>query len=390
MRRPPKYCLHKARGVAYVIVAGKQVYLPGKYGSEESKAAYLAVLSSLRANAADRDVSSVPLVSFGRGPTVAELVAAFLRHAQVYYRKRGRSTGSYERFAQLIAPPLLARFHGRAAESITRADLRLVQDDLVARGLARSTINDRIGYAKQIFKWGAENDLLPPETYARVASLKPLVAGRSAARETAPVEPVSDADVERTCLFLSQTVRDAVVFMRLTACRPGEAFRLRWADVDRSGDVWLYYPSEWKTEHCRTRRRVVPIASRARRILERYVGKGPDEPIFSPRDAVRERYADANGVVSEAVAARIERTATEYNKNSFRRAIERAAIRAGVKPWGPNRLRHAAATEIRAKAGLEAAQVVLGHASAKTTEIYAETAVANAVAAAERVWGTDK
>jgi len=36
MRRPPKYCLHKARGVAYVIVAGKQVYLPGKYGSDES------------------------------------------------------------------------------------------------------------------------------------------------------------------------------------------------------------------------------------------------------------------------------------------------------------------------------------------------------------------
>ncbi len=384
MRRPPKYCLHKARGVAYVIVAGKQVYLPGKYGSDESKAAYLSVLSSLRAT--DSGFPR-PVVASGRGPTVAELVAAFLQHAQIYYRKHGRSTGSYERFAQLIAPPLLARFHGRAAESITRADLRLIQDDLVARGLARSTVNDRIGYAKQIFKWGAENDLIPPETYARVASLKPLVAGRSAARETAPVEPVSDDDVERTCLFLSQTVRDAVVFMRLTGCRPGEAFRLRWRDVDRSGDVWLYYPSEWKTEHCRMRRRVVPIATRVRQVLERYAAKTPDEPIFSPRDAVRERYADASGTVSEAVAARIERTAAEYNKNSFRRAIERAAIRAGVKPWGPNRLRHAAATEIRAKAGLEAAQVVLGHASAKTTEIYAETAVANAVAAVERVWG---
>jgi len=151
--------------------------LPGKYGSDESKAAYLSVLSSLRATDSG---SSLPVVASGRGPTVAELVAAFLQHAQIYYRKHGRSTGSYERFAQLIAPPLLARFHGRAAESITRADLRLVQDDLVARGLARSTVNDRIGYAKQIFKWGAENDLLPPETYARVASLKPLVAPISA------------------------------------------------------------------------------------------------------------------------------------------------------------------------------------------------------------------
>lgn len=180
MRRPPKYCLHKSRGVAYAIIAGKQVYLPGKYGSDESKAAYLSVLSSLRATDSG---FPLPVVASGRGPTVAELVAAFLQHAPIYYRKLGRSTGSYERFAQPIAPPLLARFHGRAAASITRADLRLVQDDLVARGLARSTVDDRIGYAKQIFKRDAENALLPPETYARVASLKPLVAGRNRAQK---------------------------------------------------------------------------------------------------------------------------------------------------------------------------------------------------------------
>ncbi len=35
-------------------------------------------------------------------------------------------------------------------------------------------------------------------------------------------------------------------------------------------------------------------------------------------------------------------------------------------------MRHSAATAIRARFGLEAAQVVLGHAKADTTEIYAE------------------
>ncbi len=40
--------------------------------------------------------------------------------------------------------------------------------------------------------------------------------------------------------------------------------------------------------------------------------------------------------------------------------------------WAPNQLRHAAGTEIRAKYGLEAAQVILGHSKASTTEIYAE------------------
>jgi site-specific recombinase XerC len=40
--------------------------------------------------------------------------------------------------------------------------------------------------------------------------------------------------------------------------------------------------------------------------------------------------------------------------------------------WAPNRLRHSAATEIRKRFGLEAAQVVLGHAQADVTQVYAE------------------
>jgi integrase len=40
--------------------------------------------------------------------------------------------------------------------------------------------------------------------------------------------------------------------------------------------------------------------------------------------------------------------------------------------WSPNQLRHNAATEIRAKFGLEAAQMTLGHATADISQIYAE------------------
>jgi integrase len=45
---------------------------------------------------------------------------------------------------------------------------------------------------------------------------------------------------------------------------------------------------------------------------------------------------------------------------------------AKVEDLSPNQLRHTAATEIREKFGLEAAQVVLGHASADITQVYAE------------------
>jgi integrase len=45
---------------------------------------------------------------------------------------------------------------------------------------------------------------------------------------------------------------------------------------------------------------------------------------------------------------------------------------AAMASWSPNRLRHTAATEIRRRFGLEAAQVTLGHATADVSQIYAE------------------
>jgi site-specific recombinase XerC len=47
--------------------------------------------------------------------------------------------------------------------------------------------------------------------------------------------------------------------------------------------------------------------------------------------------------------------------------------------WCPNRLRHTAATEIRSKFGLEAAQIILGHAQANVTQVYAERDIAKGI-----------
>ena len=62
----------------------------------------------------------------------------------------------------------------------------------------------------------------------------------------------------------------------------------------------------------------------------------------------------------------------KYDVNAYRRAIQRAAEKAGVPQWFPNQLRHTRLTQIRKKYGLEAAQVIGGHAKADITQVYAE------------------
>ncbi len=61
-----------------------------------------------------------------------------------------------------------------------------------------------------------------------------------------------------------------------------------------------------------------------------------------------------------------------YTSATYRRAIHRACDVAAVDRWGPNRLRHSCGTEVRKRFGLEAAQTVLGHATADVTQVYAE------------------
>jgi integrase len=57
---------------------------------------------------------------------------------------------------------------------------------------------------------------------------------------------------------------------------------------------------------------------------------------------------------------------------SYRRAIRRACLKAGIPVWCPLQLRHSRGTEIRKRFGLEASQACLGHAELGVTQVYAE------------------
>ncbi len=117
-----------------------------------------------------------------------------------------------------------------------------------------------------------------------------LRQGRSEARETEPVMPVDDAIVAATLTALSPVVADMVRLQRLTGMRPGEVCHLRPADIDQTGDVWLYQPSRHKTQ-LHGRERTVFIGPQAQGILLRSLARAAEEYCFQPRDSEAKRRA---------------------------------------------------------------------------------------------------
>lgn len=161
---------------------------------------------------------------------------------------------------------------------------------------------------------------------------------------------------------------------RLTGMRPGELCAMRWEDIDTTAEPWVYRPRQHKNQW-RGQPRVICIGPKARAILSaRRRLKGP---CFSPMESVREllaarsKAAHCHRAKPKGYADAARRPGDEWQTGSYSGAIAKAAARAGLQPWGANRLRHAFATEVRRKFGLEACRAVLGHSiGARITDRY--------------------
>ncbi|MCA9233380.1 MAG: site-specific integrase [Planctomycetales bacterium] len=368
-KRVPSYCLHKPSGRAIVKVRGKILYL-GKHGSDESREAYARIIADLLADRAVTPPKALELDSPNTSSiTLGVLAGRYLEHAQGYYRKGGKPTSEVAAI-RWVLKFLLANYSGLAADAFSVGDLRAVRQTMVEAGISRGVCNQNTGRIVRMFRWAASVEIVPASVWSSLQTLPGLKAGRTEAKETKPVEPVADSIIDATLPEMPPVVRAMVELQRATGMRPSEVCTMRPCDIDRSGEVWKYTPAEHKTQH-HGKRRIVYIGPRGQSILMPYLLRADDEHCFQPKRHIA-----------------VPRLQKRYRRDSYRQAIERACDRAFPAPdgvigeklkqwrrehrWTPNRLRHSFATEARAAFGLEAAQVLLGHASASITEIYAE------------------
>ncbi len=385
----PTYRRHKGRDLAFVLIGKRPKYL-GRWNSPESKVEYARVI---REWAACPVATSAPARSPGAGRpapsdlTVSEMLVAFLRHAEGHYRDRdGAPIGEAANYKD-AAKPLRTLYGATLAAEFGPLALQAVRGDLVASGLARSTVNARVDRIRRVFRWAASMQMIPGSVPADLATVAGLQAGRTEAPEPEDVSPVPLADVAATLPHLSAVVAAMVRVQLHSGCRAGEVMRMTTGEVARGQGTWTYRPGRHKGTW-RGKGRVIPLGPRAVEALAPFLKPdSPDAYVFAPEEAARMAWASRSAArMTKPSAAELARRSTgpgrvvaaKYDPRTYRQAIARACDRAGVPRWSPLNLRHAAATAIRAAHGLEAAANVLGHARPDTTLIYAERDTAKA------------
>jgi integrase len=145
-------------------------------------------------------------------------------------------------------------------------------------------------------------------------------------------------------------------------------------------DLWTYSPPEHKGAHL-AKQRVIYFGPRCIELLRPWL-RADGKCLFSPVESEEKRNGQRKLGRSTPMTPsqrrrrrkrnRVRPWGERYSTSNYRNSIYRACRKAGIKPWGPNRLRHTRATEVRKEFGLEAAQIFLGHVRCDTTEIYAE------------------
>ena len=395
-RFPPYPEKKHASGQARIKIHGRTVYL-GVHGTPESWREYERLLSEWRLAQTEG-----PAPAPGQSLTVAEVCTRFMTHATSYYRHPdGTPTSELDGYRQGLRP--LIRLYGHVPvtefgplalkavrQAMTSGSWMRPEERTIGRraenggSWSRKLVNQHVGRVKRVWKWAASEELLPVESYAALATVRGLAAGRSGARELPDVPPVADSVVEATLPHLGPVVRAMVQLQRLAGMRPGEVCGLTAGEVDREGlavdgvPVWVYRPSRHKT-NWRGHRKAVAIGPKAQAVLVPYLeGRQPDEPVFRPCDQVeaqlvtrsqRSRFPCRRG--KNRVAAPKRRPGLRWTTSSYSKAIAKACRRHGLPHWHPGQLRHTAASQIQHEFSLDAARAVLGHRDAKVTTVYA-------------------
>lgn len=395
-RQIPAYRLHKQSGQAVVTLPDgfgrRRDVLLGKHNRAASRKEYARVIQEWQTIRAATTGTEADL-------TTNEVLLHYVRHIEQYYRHADGSPTSEVRNVKSAIRWVKNLYGHTLANEFTSLSLEAIRAKMIEAGLCRNRINKDTARIRRVFKWAGAKRIVPASVWQELSTVEGLRAGRSAAKETAPVRPVAPSVVEATLPHLPPIVADMVRLQILTGMRSGELVAMRALDLETSGPVWHYTPPSHKTAH-HGHERTIAIGPKGQAIVRRYLKTDLQAALFSPRESMQQfreqQRRERKTKLQPSQANRKKRRPRKlpsafYTPGSYGRSIADAIERANdaarkenpkspvvIPHWHPHQLRHLRATELRKHFGIDAARVVLGHRSPAITETYAEIDVGKA------------
>lgn len=344
----PSYLFHAQSGQARIRIDGRD-HLLGPYGSDESRIRYAELVSKAAAGlpvdsfrGSKRQSATSSQRESDMGPSVAELLLGYWRHANQYYRKPDGTPTSEIHCLKSALAPVRELFAMTPAQSFTPLMLKAVRERYIQAKWTRKNINKNVCRIRSVFRWGVENGLVPETTLSALKALTPLSAGRSNAIEGRARRAVSDENLQAVRKRLGPRNQDIFDLLLLCGARPGELLSVTWDMVDKSTEVWVVELQQHKNTH-KGKSRKLFFGPKAQGILVKYAAVPSGDRIFPAR------------------------------RDTLSKAIADACRKARIPPFVPHELRHTAATRVRDVLGIEAAQATLGHTSPDMTAHYSAT-----------------
>jgi integrase len=336
---------------------------------------------------------------------LAELVARYVHHLERCYRSRAWMTARSQLARLLLSVDTLEYEQLRDAARALAADATL----------SKTYRRDTIGTWRRFLAWCSEELIIdastvdrfahvrlrfpmPPPTFspgeistdsapsaegtprgsttppgsAAIAPDAPVTPRRGrragAVSRTAP-DPRRDPEAFASVVFealplLAPDLRAVVRLLLLTGARPSELLRLTTFAIDTTSTPWLARLDDHKTADQTGEPRIIILGPAAARILD------PRLRPFTPLDWLFPAPKNPSAPIArDLVQKRLRRTLQRHQRPL----------------WTLYDARRWAATVARGSEGLEAAQRLLGHSRASTTEIYAPPLLEHAIRAARHL-----
>lgn len=272
---------------------------------------------------------------------LGDLRDLYLIWARSYHRRSDGSATGHAVNLDLVTRSLPREL---TASSFSVADLRRYRDALIARGLQRSTINQWVKWVRGMFRWAADEGHVSPDVALRLATVRPLLRGRSDAREASPPTRVGLDCIRSFCAVAPARLGAMVRVHWLGGMRPRELVRMHRSEIHPLDDrLCCYRPALHKLDHL-DRVRIIVLNPDAMRLVNEF--GAPSGFVWPSRRAVH------------------------YSVSGYTQAVKRVLRLAGLPLWSARHLRRSAATHARRIRDREAAQRLLGHSSADMTERY--------------------